>query len=108
MGKFYDEIPETIIPFIEEQHMFWVASAPLSAHGHVNVSPKGYKGTFKLLGKNKCMYQDLSGSGLCGRSHPQIRRAASILHLAYRERNGFSSIREWENDHYVHCFPGPA
>ncbi|KAG9012109.1 hypothetical protein FRB93_002252 [Tulasnella sp. JGI-2019a] len=44
MGKFYDEIPESIVPFIEEQEMFWVGSAPLSGNGHVNISPKGYKG----------------------------------------------------------------
>lgn len=64
MGKYFDEIPEDLIPFIEEQEMFWVGSAPLSGSGHVNISPKGYRGTFRLLGKSKCMYQDLSGSGM--------------------------------------------
>ncbi|KAF8680200.1 Pyridoxamine 5'-phosphate oxidase [Rhizoctonia solani] len=63
MGKFYDSIPESFIPWINEQHCFWVATAPISANGHVNVSPKGMTGTFKLLGPNACFYQDLSGSG---------------------------------------------
>ncbi|CAE6466315.1 unnamed protein product [Rhizoctonia solani] len=44
MGKFYDSIPESFIPWINEQHCFWVATAPLSADGHVNVSPKGHIG----------------------------------------------------------------
>ncbi|KAG8741767.1 hypothetical protein FRC10_002434 [Ceratobasidium sp. 414] len=64
MGNFYDSIPEFLASWIAEQHCFWVATAPLAAQGHVNVSPKGMAGTFKLLGANACFYQDLSGSGL--------------------------------------------
>jgi hypothetical protein len=41
MGAFYEEIPENLIKWILEQHLFWVASAPLSGNGHINVSPKG-------------------------------------------------------------------
>ncbi|KAG8773569.1 hypothetical protein FRC12_002462 [Ceratobasidium sp. 428] len=63
MGNFYDSIPEFLMSWIAEQHCFWVATAPLSADGHVNVSPKSMAGTFKLLGPNACFYQDLSGSG---------------------------------------------
>lgn len=41
MGAFYETIPKSLIAWILEQKIFWVASAPLSASGHVNVSPKG-------------------------------------------------------------------
>lgn len=39
MGAFYETIPESMIEWIRQQKMFFVATAPLSADGHVNVSP---------------------------------------------------------------------
>ena len=42
MGKFFNEIREQHIKFIEKQRMFFVGTAPLlAAEGHVNLSPKG-------------------------------------------------------------------
>lgn len=41
MGAFYEVIPQSMIEWIRQQKLFWVATAPLSAAGHVNVSPKG-------------------------------------------------------------------
>ncbi|KAI1779248.1 hypothetical protein F4818DRAFT_243715 [Hypoxylon cercidicola] len=42
MGEFFESIPkETLIKWIQAQKVFWVATAPLSGNGHVNVSPKG-------------------------------------------------------------------
>ncbi|KAG8856023.1 hypothetical protein FRB96_006590 [Tulasnella sp. 330] len=99
MGKFYDEIPESIIPFIEEQEMFWVGSAPLSGNGHVNISPKGYRGTFKLLGKNRCMYQDLSGSGNETVSH-LYEKGNGRLTIMFTAFNGPPNIvRFWGKGH---------
>ena len=63
MGQFFDEIPSWLFPWIEEQEVFWVASAPLSPDGHVNISPKGLRGTFRIITPNKVFYQDISGSG---------------------------------------------
>ena len=62
MGKFYDHIPADQQAFIREQHVFFVASAPLSPDGHVNVSPKGMD-CFRVLGPNQVAYLDLTGSG---------------------------------------------
>ncbi|EJD04485.1 uncharacterized protein FOMMEDRAFT_155623 [Fomitiporia mediterranea MF3/22] len=59
MGKTYDHIPENKSRWIEKQEMFWVATAPLTREGHVNVSPKGLRGTFFI----EMWYEDLSGSG---------------------------------------------
>ena len=36
-----DQIRPKEAAFIDAQHMFFVATAPLSAQGHVNLSPKG-------------------------------------------------------------------
>ncbi len=62
MAKFFDHITDGIHQFIEKQHVFFVATAPLSAEGHVNVSPKGHD-CFRILSKTQVAYIDLTGSG---------------------------------------------
>lgn len=63
MPEFFESIPDHIIPWLLEQHVFWVASAPLSKDGHVNLSPKGLKGSFRVNNANEVWYEDLMGSG---------------------------------------------
>lgn len=41
MGKTYERIDGRLRAFIEEQPVFFTATAPLSGDGHVNLSPKG-------------------------------------------------------------------
>ena len=41
MGKHYEEITPALAAWIGSQPLFFVATAPLSAAGHVNSSPKG-------------------------------------------------------------------
>lgn len=41
MGVFYETLPPALVPWLVAQKVFWIASAPLSGEGHVNVSPKG-------------------------------------------------------------------
>lgn len=62
MAKVYDSINETIQEFINRQKMFFVSSAPLSAEGHVNLSPKGVD-CFRILSPGRVAYMDLIGSG---------------------------------------------
>lgn len=62
MGQFFETIPEYLMKWILEQKMFWVATSPLSASGHVNVSPKGGL-YFGLLDDKTFWYMDLTGSG---------------------------------------------
>lgn len=62
MAKFYEEITEELREFIGKQHMFFVASAPLSAEGHVNLSPKGLD-SFRILSPHRVAYLDMTGSG---------------------------------------------
>ena len=54
--------------FIEAQHMFFVATAPLDPAGHVNLSPKGLD-TFRILGPSRVAYLDFNGSGVETISH---------------------------------------
>jgi hypothetical protein len=62
MGKVYDRIEPRLRAFIEEQKVFFVASAPLAADGHVNLSPKGREGTLAVLGDRTLAYLDFGGS----------------------------------------------
>lgn len=62
MGKFHETISPSHREFIEKQHIFFVATAPLSGDGHVNLSPKGLD-CFRVLADNKVAYMDLVSSG---------------------------------------------
>ena len=62
MGKLHDSIKPAHKEFIEQQHIFFVSTAPLSADGRVNLSPKGLN-CFKVLSENRVGYMDLISSG---------------------------------------------
>ena len=82
MGKTYDQIDDKLKAFIEVQKMFFVATAPLSGEGHVNVSPKGYD-AFKILGPNEVAYLDLGGSGIETQAHVQENGRITIMFCAF-------------------------
>jgi len=63
MGKIYDTIDEKIQKWMGRQHMFFVATAPLSADGSVNCSPKG-NDTLRVLDQHTLAYLDTGGSGI--------------------------------------------
>ena len=62
MGKVFDEIDDTLAAWIRDQHLFFVATAPLSAEGHVNVSPRGLD-SLSILDPHTVAWLDLTGSG---------------------------------------------
>ena len=62
MGKFTTSLKTSHKNFIKEQHMFFVATAPLSGYGRVNLSPKGLD-SFRVLNDNRVAYMDLISSG---------------------------------------------
>jgi hypothetical protein len=61
MGRVYDALDADLVRWIEEQHLFFVASAP-GEGGHVNCSPKGLD-SLRILGPHSIAYLDLTGSG---------------------------------------------
>jgi pyridoxamine 5'-phosphate oxidase-like protein len=63
VGKIYEGIGEHQREWIAKQPLFFVASAPLDAEGHVNVSPKGPIGTLRVLDDHTVAYLDMVGSG---------------------------------------------
>lgn len=62
MAKFSDQISKDHQEFIEQQHLFFVATAPLSKKGRINLSPKGLD-AFSVLSKNEVGYMDVISSG---------------------------------------------
>ena len=64
MAKVFDAIDDSLRAFIERQHVFFVATAPSGAEGHVNVSPKGGAGLFRVTGPLGFAYVDMMGSGI--------------------------------------------
>jgi len=62
MGKQYDQITPEIAEWVRQQHLFFVATAPLAGDGHINCSPKGLD-SLRILAPHKVAYLDLTGSG---------------------------------------------
>ena len=60
MGKKLDHITPELQEFIEKQKLFFVGTA--ATDGRVNVSPKGTD-SFRVIGKNKIVWLNLTGSG---------------------------------------------
>jgi hypothetical protein len=63
MATVIDHLDPRLIAWIEAQHVFFVATAPSGAEGHVNLSPKGHD-TFRILDERTVAYLDLTGSGV--------------------------------------------
>jgi hypothetical protein len=67
VGQVYPELDDRLRTFITSQPVFFVATAPcldeVGDGGHVNVSPKGHRDTFAVLGPLTVAYLDLTGSG---------------------------------------------
>jgi len=60
MGKQFEAISDKHQQFIENQQMFFVATA--AAEGRVNVSPKGMD-SLRILGENRAIWLNVTGSG---------------------------------------------
>ena len=82
MGKTYESITAELREFIGEQRMFFVATAPLDARGHVNVSPKGLD-SLRVLGETRVAYLDLTGSGNETSAHLEENGRITLMFCAF-------------------------
>ncbi|HYH66487.1 MAG TPA: pyridoxamine 5'-phosphate oxidase family protein [Urbifossiella sp.] len=85
MGKVFEGLDDDLRRFISRQHVFFVASAPLSADGHVNLSPKGLD-TFRVLGPTTVAYLDLTGSGVETIAHLRENGRLTVMFCAFEGR----------------------
>jgi Pyridoxamine 5'-phosphate oxidase len=83
MARLYDEIAPQLEDWIARQAMFFVATAPLAADGHVNVSPKGPIGSFRVLGPHRVAYLDIGGSGAETIAHLRENGRVVVMFCAF-------------------------
>lgn len=62
MAKVLPQIDKELADWIAAQPLFFVASAPLSGEGHVNLSPRGLN-SLRVLDPHEVAFYDLTGSG---------------------------------------------
>jgi hypothetical protein len=82
MGKLHGEIDDRLREFIAAQHVFFVATAPSGAEGHVNCSPKGL-GALRVLDPRTVAYVDLVGSGVETIAHVRQNGRIVLLFCAF-------------------------
>ena len=82
MGRTYDRVTDQLRTFVERQHLFFVATAPLAADGHVNVSPKGGD-TLRILDDRTLCYLDITGSGVETIAHLRENGRITIMCCAF-------------------------
>ena len=82
MGESYDGITPELTQWIEQQHVFFVATAPLASDGLINCSPKGMD-TFRILGPREVAYLDLTGSGVETIAHSRENGRIVLMFCAF-------------------------
>lgn len=84
--KVLDGVEPKLARWLLEQPMFLVATAPLAADGHVNVSPKGMAGTFAVFDRYQVGYLDYFGSGAETIAHLRENGRITLMFMAYAGR----------------------
>ena len=82
MANTYEQLDDKLIAFIRKQKLFFVATAPLSAEGSVNVSPKGYD-SLAILDDRTVAYVDLGGSGVETHAHVRENGRITLMFCAF-------------------------
>ena len=80
MGNILTKLSTLLKKFIQEQQMFFVATAP--ADGKVNLSPKGMD-TFRIMGDNKVIWLNLTGSGNETAAHVLENKRMTIMFCSF-------------------------
>ncbi|MGW4561694.1 pyridoxamine 5'-phosphate oxidase family protein [Streptomyces sp. NPDC004561] len=84
MGKTYERIDGRLRTFIEEQPLFFTATAPLSGDGTVNLSPKGLKGSWAVLDELTVAYLDFAGSNAETIAHLRENGRITLMWCAFQ------------------------
>lgn len=84
MGKTYERIDGRLRTFIEEQPLFFTATAPLAGDGTVNLSPKGLRGSFAVLDELTLAYLDFAGSNAETIAHLRENGRITLMWCAFQ------------------------
>jgi hypothetical protein len=85
VGKVFDGIDETLAAWISAQPMWFVATAPLAADGHVNVSPRGLD-SFSILSTHRVAWVDFTGSGIETIAHLRENARICLMFCSFGQR----------------------
>jgi hypothetical protein len=83
MGKTYEVVDDGLAEWIEAQPVFFVSTAPLSADGLVNCSPKGNRDEFVVIDERVVAYLDQTGSGVETIAHLRENGRIVIMFCAF-------------------------
>jgi len=85
MGTVFDGIDETLAAWIGRQPLWFVATAPLAADGHVNLSPRGHD-SLSVLGPHRVAWVDYTGSGVETIAHLRENGRICLMFCSYEKR----------------------
>jgi pyridoxamine 5'-phosphate oxidase-like protein len=82
MGNVHERIDTKLAGWIGRQPLFFVATAP-GLGGHVNVSPKGPIGSFRIVDEQTVEYDDHVGSGAETIAHLRDNGRICVMFCAF-------------------------
>jgi hypothetical protein len=85
VGKVFDGIDEVLASWITAQPVWFVATAPLAADGHVNVSPRGHD-SLSILGPRRVGWVDYTGSGVETIAHLRENGRICLMFASFDRR----------------------
>ncbi len=91
MAERFGSLSDELAQWWREQPLFFVATAPVGADGHVNLSPKGYD-TLRIFGRNRVAYLDLTGSGVETIAHLRDNGRITLMACAFSGNPRISRI----------------
>ncbi len=96
MGDIFATITPELTTWINEQHLFFVATAPLAGQGLINCSPKGLD-SFRILDPKTVAYADLTGSGVETAAHLKENGRIVVMFAPWPGHQRSSDCMEWAN-----------
>jgi hypothetical protein len=91
MADRFSSLRPDLAQWWREQPMFFVATAPSGANGHVNLSPKGHD-TLRVLAEDRVAYLDLTGSGVETIAHLRENGRVTLMACAFTGNPRISRI----------------
>ena len=101
MAKFYNSLNDDLKQWITQQHVFFVATAPLSGEGHVNLSPKGYD-SLRILDAHTVAYLDMTGSGSETSAHIMENKRITFMWCAFEGPPNILRAQPGPRRHQLH------
>src|SRR5918997_3700603 len=82
MARAFEKIPDEFARWFQSQPVFFVATAPPDPDARINVSPRGLD-TFRVLGPNRVVWLDLTGSGVEAVAHLKADGRITVMFCAF-------------------------